>query len=78
MMIDNFYNDIDKSNFYLGMISQVYEQNAYVQVENLTLLSHRNIRLELLVPNTINYFVIIDSIQAVYSQNVASSAGSVS
>lgn len=70
--IDNFYSisQQSKDNFYLGMISQVYRENAYVQVENLSLLSHRNIRLEMLVPNTINYFVVIDSIHGLFIAQV--------
>ena len=70
--IDNFYSKSQQSkdNFYLGMISQVYRENAYVQVENLSLLSHRNIRLEMLVPNTINYFVVIDSIHGLFIAQV--------
>lgn len=33
-----YYTDIDKENFYLGIISQVYRGNSYVQIENLSLL----------------------------------------
>ncbi|HAV52412.1 MAG TPA: hypothetical protein DCX36_04060, partial [Leuconostoc mesenteroides] len=54
---------VSKENFYLGMISQVSRESASVQVENLSLLVHRNVRLESLVPNTINYFVVIDNVQ---------------
>jgi len=61
MIIDNFYTTIDKNNFYLGRISQVYRNNSVIQVENLSLLSHRKIKNEALTPNTINYFVVIDS-----------------
>ncbi|NWN99619.1 ATP-binding protein [Tetragenococcus halophilus] len=78
MFIDNFYDKIDKSNFYLGMVSQVYRENSVVQVENLSWLSHRKIKSETLIPNTINYFVIVDSIQGlfigeVYQSKVAAS-----
>ncbi|WP_193065402.1 ATP-binding protein [Oceanobacillus oncorhynchi] len=66
MIIDNFYNETDKSNFYLGMISQVYRENSVVQVENLSWLSHRKIKLETLIPNTINYFVIVDTVQGLF------------
>nr|WP_294486967.1 helicase HerA-like domain-containing protein [uncultured Anaerosporobacter sp.] len=66
MVIDNFYNTIDKNNFYLGRISQVYRGNSVIQVENLSLLSHRKIKNESLIPNTINYFVVIDSIQGLF------------
>ncbi|EPH85026.1 ATP-binding protein [Enterococcus faecalis] len=66
MMINDFYSEVDKNNFYLGMITQVYKANIILQVENLSLLSHRELRDESLVPNTINYYVIIDSIQGLF------------
>lgn len=77
----NNWNDVGvpKSNFYIGMISQVYRDSAYIQVENLSLFNHRNIRLESLIPNSINYFVVIDSVQGlfiaeIYQSRVNSSA----
>ncbi|GBG97560.1 hypothetical protein [Lactococcus termiticola] len=66
MTIEQYYSGIDKSNFYLGLISQVYRGNSYIQVENLSLLNHRKIKLETLIPNTINYFVMIDSVQGLF------------
>ena len=66
MRIDQFYSDIDKNNFYLGMVSQVYKDGCVIQIENLSWLQQRRINLELLVPNTINYYVIIDSIQGLF------------
>lgn len=66
MIIDNFYDDADKSNFYLGLVSQVYRENSIVQVENLSWLSHRKIKTENLIPNTINYLVVVDSTQGLF------------
>lgn len=66
MIIDNYYDEIDKSHFYLGMISQVYRESSVIQVENLSWLAHRKIKLETLIPNTINYYVIIDSVQGMF------------
>lgn len=66
MTIDNFYSQIEKSNFYLGMISAVFRENSIIQVENLSLLNHRKIKLETLTPNTINYFVVIDSTKGLF------------
>lgn len=66
MTIDFLYNEIDKNNFYIGRISQVYRDNSIAQVENLSLLSHRKIIGEELVPNTINYLVVIDSVQGIF------------
>lgn len=48
------------------MISQVYRESCVIQVENLSWLAHRKIKLETLIPNTINYYVIIDSVQGLF------------
>ena len=61
MKIDSFYTVADKSNYYLGMISQVNRSYSVIQIENLSLLSYRKLRNDLLAPNTINYYVLIDS-----------------
>lgn len=66
MNVDMYYTDIDKENFYLGIISQVYRGNSYVQIENLSLLRNRKIRDESLLPNTINYFVVIEDTQGLF------------
>ena len=66
MIVDSFYTDIEKHHFYLGRISQVYRGYSSIQVENLSLLSHRKIKNEMLIPNTINYFVVIESIQGLF------------
>lgn len=59
--IDSFYEVADKSNYYLGMISQVNRSYSTVQIENLSLFSYRKLRTDVLAPNTINYYVLIDS-----------------
>lgn len=76
MIIDDFYsgvnskekekNGIDKSSFYLGMVTQVQRNSVTLQVENLSLISHREIRSESLIPNTINYYVVIESITGLF------------
>ena len=66
MTIDSLYNNIDKNNFYVGRISQVYRDSSIAQVENLSLLSHRKIMDESLIPNTINYLVVIDSVRGIF------------
>lgn len=59
--IDSFYKVADKSNYHLGMISQVNRSYATIQIENLSLFSYRKLRTDVLAPNTINYYVLIDS-----------------
>ena len=59
MRIEDFYTELDKSNFYLGMVSQVYRSNIVIQVENLTLLAFKKLKQTTIIPNTINYFVVL-------------------
>lgn len=66
MNIDSYYPKIDKNNFYIGMISQIYRSNVVLQVENLSLLNNRKLKDETLIPNTINYFVVIDSAHGLF------------
>lgn len=61
MKIDSFYEIADKSNYYLGMISQVNRSYSTIQIENLSLFSYRKLRTDILAPNTINFYVLIDS-----------------
>ena len=61
MTIDSFYSVADKSNYYLGMISQVNRSYSTIQIENLSLFSYRKLSQDILSPNTINYYVLIDS-----------------
>ncbi|HFI0645145.1 TPA: ATP-binding protein [Streptococcus suis] len=65
-MIDTLYANGDKNDFYLGMISQVYKNSSVVQVENLSWLKFRKIRKELLIPNTINFLVVIESTLGIF------------
>ena len=58
--IDSFYKVADKSNYYLGMISQVNRAYSTIQIENLSLFSYRKLRTDILAPNTINFYVLID------------------
>ena len=66
MTIDTLYKKMDKSNYFIGRVSQVYRDNSIVQVENLSVLSHRKLLSESLIPNTINYLVVIDSVRGIF------------
>ena len=75
-MIDDYYSDfhsgsessesLDKKNFYIGTVTQVTPQEVTMQTDNLTLLSHRLLKQSDLIPNTINYYVVIDSVSGIY------------
>lgn len=75
-MINEYYNEdtknpelsngLDKKNYYLGSVTQVSMGEVILQVDNLTLLAHRMLRQSDLVPNTINYYVVIDSTDGIF------------
>ena len=60
------YTENDKNNYYLGMISQVYKDTSVVQVENISWLKFKKFRKELIIPNTINYLVIVESVSGLF------------
>ena len=66
MNINKLYEFSEKSNYYLGMISQVNRSFSMIQIENLSLFSYRKIKNDILAPNTINFYVIIDSINGLF------------
>ena len=61
MTIDSLYNKMDKSNYFMGRVSQVYRDNSVVQVENLSVLSHRKLLDESLIPNELLFVVETNS-----------------
>lgn len=67
--IDEFYTKgkpkSNKSEFYLGKVSQVFSNYCVFQNENMTLLGYRGSYGESLVSNTINYLVLIDDIKGI-------------
>lgn len=75
-----YYNNdreknIDKSNFYLGLISYVESNNVRVQVENMTLFNHRILSQQPVIANTIDYYVVIESINGTYIGTVKETGG---
>lgn len=73
MNINKLYEFSEKSNYYLGMISQVNRSFSMIQIENLSLFSYRKIKNDILAPNTINFYVIIDSINGLFFGEVIQS-----
>ena len=53
--IDSFYKVADKSNYYLGMISQVNRASSIIQIEIYRYFHTEKLRTDILAPNTINF-----------------------
>jgi uncharacterized protein len=73
MLIDSLYKDVndndifnDKNNFYLGKVCYVSNDFCKVQVENLSIFNFRKNKSKNLLPNTINFMVIIDSKNGIF------------
>lgn len=70
MQLDRFYSNKNQGNYYLGLISSVNRKNANLQIENFSLLQSRFISGNAIVPNTIDYYVVIESILGLFIGNV--------
>lgn len=65
---------LDKKNYYLGSVTQVSSREVTIQADNLTLLEHRMLRQSDLIPNTINYYVVIDSVTGLFFGRIVQTA----
>lgn len=72
MRIESLYhfsdrvNNIDISNYYLGLTSYLNQNDIRIQIENMTLFNYRNLPTQTVIPNTKDYYVVIDSIDGLY------------
>lgn len=57
---------LDKKNYYVGIVRKVTSKDITIQTDNMSMLGHRILRQSDLIPNTINYYVVIDSISGLY------------
>ena len=61
MTLESLYEGLNPQDFYLGKITQVYRSCCVAQVDNVQLMANREKFSNSFLPNTINYFVIIQS-----------------
>ena len=66
MTIEELYSGRNVEDFYIGKITQVYRSCCVAQVDNVQLMSNRERFSTSFLPNTINYFVVIDSIEGIF------------
>ena len=66
MNIEALYAGKNPQDFYIGKVTQVYRSNCVAQVENFDLMSDRTRFNKSFLPNTINNFVIIDSVVGLF------------
>ncbi|MCQ2505354.1 MAG: DUF87 domain-containing protein [Saccharofermentans sp.] len=61
MNIEELYDGVNMQDYYIGKVTQVYRSNCIAQIDNLDIMSDRSRFNKSFLPNTINYFVLIDS-----------------
>ena len=61
MTLETLYEGLNLQDYYIGKVTQVYRGCSIAQVDNLELMADRTKLRNSFLPNTINYFVIIDS-----------------
>ncbi|MDO4876305.1 MAG: hypothetical protein Q3987_02870, partial [Oscillospiraceae bacterium] len=61
MTLEELYGGQNVEDFYIGKITQVYRSCCVAQVDNVQLMANREKFSNSFLPNTINYFVIIQS-----------------
>ena len=66
MTLESLYEGMNVEDFYIGKVTQVYRSNCTAQIENFSLMSDRSKFNSSFLPNTINYFVLIDSVVGVF------------
>ncbi|MBR1798127.1 MAG: DUF87 domain-containing protein [Clostridiales bacterium] len=66
MTLESLYEGLDLQEYYLGKVTQVYRSCSIAQIDNLALMTDRNKFSKSFRPNTINYFVLVDSFAGIF------------
>jgi hypothetical protein len=66
MTLETLYKGSKPEDFYLGKVTQVYRANSIAKIENTSVMEDRKKLTASFTPNTINYFVIIDSVHGIF------------
>ncbi|MBQ4270252.1 MAG: DUF87 domain-containing protein, partial [Clostridiales bacterium] len=66
MKLEALYEGLNIDEYYLGKVTQVYRSNSIAQIENVSIMMDRSKFKKSFLPNTINYFVLIDSTVGVF------------
>ena len=66
MTLEQLYKGLNPQDYYIGKVTQVYRSNCIARVENLPLMNNRSKFNQSILPNTINYYVVVDSTVGVF------------
>ena len=66
MTLESLYEGVNLQDYYIGRVTQTFRSCCVAQVENLPLMYDRSKFNRSFLPNTINYFVLIESTAGIF------------
>ena len=66
MTLEALYAGYNLEEYYIGKVTQVYRSNCTAQIDNLSLMADRSKFNTSYLPNSINFYVIIDSVLGLF------------
>ena len=66
MTLEQLYEGKNLQDYYIGQVTQVYRSCSIAQITNLDLMSDRSKFSKSFQPNTISYYVVVDSTEGVF------------
>ena len=66
MTLEELYQGYNLEEDYIGKVTQVYRSNCTAQIDNLSLMADRSKFNNSYLPNSINFYVIIDSVLGLF------------
>ncbi len=66
MTLEALYGGLNPQDFYIGKVTQVYRSNCTAQIDNISLMADRSKFNNTFLPNTINYYVLVDSTVGIF------------
>ena len=66
MKLDSLFNGVNPQDYYIGKVTQVYRSCCICEIDNPSLMTDRSKFNASFLPNTINYFVLVDSVEGVF------------
>ncbi|MBR5425299.1 MAG: ATP-binding protein [Clostridiales bacterium] len=66
MTLESFYEGKNLQDYYIGKVTQVFRSNCIAQIDNYEMFANRSKFDKSFLPNTINFFVVVESTAGVF------------
>ena len=66
MTLEALYKGVNLLDYYIGKITQVYRSSSIAEIDNDSIMTDRSKFSSSFRPNSINYFVIIESTEGLF------------